>query len=77
MVRLMLKNRDSIASSKPLQLRNAASASTLGSSVPPVAFKDLVNSVDQFLCEAIQNLCERISDDYHSFTSRFSCVLSR
>ncbi|WOH01864.1 hypothetical protein DCAR_0521250 [Daucus carota subsp. sativus] len=53
MARLMLKNRDSIASSKSLELRDVASASALGSSVPPIASEDLVNSVDQFLHEAI------------------------
>lgn len=69
MARLMLKNRDSIASSKSLELASGAdvSVSTVGSSVAPVASDDVVNSVDQFLREAIQNPRERVSGDYSIF----------
>lgn len=64
MARLMLKNRDSIANSKSVEVGGGGgdvSASSVGSSVTTVASDDVVNSVDQFLREAIQNPRERVS----------------
>lgn len=74
MARLMLKNRDS----KTIELAGAGdvAASSVGSSVAPVASDDVINSVDQFLREAIQNPRERVSGDYSFFFFFYSFDLA-
>lgn len=60
MTRLMLSNRDSLGSSNSPELADAG----LGSSAAAASgSEDLVNSVDQFLREALQNPRERVSGE--------------